>query len=190
MPSPRFARTAAVLAAALPLLAAACDDGGSGPDRLTPDQVAGVYNVCELRFTPTNSILPAADLMQTVVDTTPPAGRPEATISVAASGVYDLVYTRQSDAFLRQMQGSVTYGTSTVTLNTPGTNPVADELLLPRPLTLTLVEGTGRRLVAQTQFSYGVTREDYARARNASPTGLAATIEGNASVVLSSAPCS
>lgn len=190
MASPLFVRAAAVLAAALPLLAAACDDGGSGPDRLTPDQVAGVYNLCELRFTPTNSILPAADLMAAVVDTTPPAGRPEATVSVAANGVYDLVYTRQSDAFLRQMQGSLTYGATTVTLNTPATNTVADELLLPRPLTLTLVEGASRSLVAQTQFSYSVTREDYARARNASPAGLAPTIEGNASIVLSSAPCS
>jgi hypothetical protein len=181
---------AAVLAAALPLLAAACDDGGSGPDRLTPDQVAGVYNLCELRFTPSNAILPAADLMATVVDTTPPAGRPEATVSVAASGVYDLVYTRQSDAFLRQMQGSLTYGTTTVTLNLPGTSAVAEELLLPRPLTLTLVDSPTRQLVGQTQFSYTVTREDYARARNASPAGLAATIEGNASIVLSTAACS
>lgn len=183
-------RAAALLAAALPLLAAACDDGGSGPDRLAPGDVAGVYNLCELRFTPGNTILPAADLMQTVVDTTPPAGRPEATVSLAASGVYDLVYTRQSDSFLRQMQGSLSYGTNTVTLNMPGTSTVAEELLLPRPLTLTVLEGTSMRLVAQTQFSYSVTREDYARARNASPSGLAPTIEGSASVVLSAAPCS
>lgn len=181
---------AAALAVALPLLAAACDEGGSGPDRLAPGDVAGVYNLCELRFTPTNAILPAADLMQAVVDTTPPAGRPEATVSVAASGVYDLVYTRQSDAFLRQMQGSVSYGATTVTLNLPGTSAVADELLLPRPLTLTLVDGPNRQLASQTQFSYTVTREDYARARNASPAGLAPTIAGNASIVLSTAPCS
>lgn len=183
-------RAAAVIAAALPLLAAACDDGGSGPDRLSPDQVAGVYNLCELRFTPTNTILPAADLMQTVVDTTPPAGRPEATVSLAASGIYDLVYTREGDAFLRQMQGSLNYGSTTVTLNTPGESAVAQELLLPRPLTLTLVEGPNRSLIAQTQFTYSVTREDYARARNASPSGLAPTIDGTASIALSTAPCS
>lgn len=181
---------AAAAAAALPLLAAACDDGGSGPDRLNPGDVAGVYNLCELRFTPSNTILPTADLLETVVDTTPPALRPEATVAVAANGVYDFVYTRQSDAFLRQMQGSVDYGTTTVTFNIPGTSTVAEELLLPRPLTFTLVEGPDRQLVGQTQFTYGVTREDYARARNASPSGLAPTIDGHASIVLSAAPCS
>lgn len=180
---------AALLAAALPLLAACGDGGGSGPDRLDPAAVAGVYNVCEMRFTPSNSLLRAADLMATVIDTTPPAGRPEATASLAPSGIYDLVYTRQSDAFLRQLQGSVEYGTTTLTLNTPAESAIAQELLLPRPLTLTFAETPNRALTGQTASSYAVDRAAYARAANASEEGLAATIPGTMSIVLSAAAC-
>jgi len=179
---------AGVVAAAA-LLAACDDDGGSGPDRLAPDDVAGVYNLCSMRFTPTNTILPQADLLATVVDTTPPAGRPEATISLS-NNVYDLVYTRQSDAFLRQMQGSVSYGTTTITLNATAENLIVRELLLPRPFTLSFMDGAERSLATQTQFTYAVDREDYARATGSSESGLAARIDGALSVTFSSAPCS
>jgi hypothetical protein len=184
----RFPPTLCAALLALPLLAA-CDDDGGGPDRLDPSAVAGVYNLCELRFTPSNTLLRQADLMATVVDTTPPAGRPEATASLTPSGIYDLVYTRQGDAFLRQLQGSVDYGATTVTLNTPSESPIAEELLLPRPLTLTFTETNGRALAAQSQFAYSVDRADYARAANASEEGLAATIPGSMSIVLSAAAC-
>lgn len=186
--SPAQLLRAALLAAALPL-AAACDDGGSGPDRLTAGEVSGVYNLCVLRFTPTNSILPTADLMTAVVDTTPPAGRPEATVSLA-NGVYDLVYTRAGDAFLRQMQGSLNYGSSTVTLNTPEQSAITSELLLARPLTLTFQSGTSRTLTAQSEFPYSVARADYARAINSNGEGLAQTIAGTMTITLSSAACS
>lgn len=187
MRSPALLLRAGLLAAVLPL--AACDDGGSGPDRLTADEVAGVYNLCTLRFVPTNNILPVADLMTAVVDTTPPAGRPEATVSLA-NGVYDLVYTRTNDAFLRQLQGSVNYGTTSVTLNTPAESDVTSELLLARPLTLTFVAGTNRSLGAQTAFTYTVERDDYARAIGSNGQGLAQTIAGSMTISLSTAPCS
>jgi hypothetical protein len=187
MRSPSPVTRTALLAAALPLFAA-CDGGGSGPDRLDPSEVAGVYNLCSVRFTPSNSILPVADLMQTVVDTTPPAGRPEATVSVA-TGVFDLVYTHQGDAFLRQLQGSVSYGSTAITLNLPDQHVVTQELLLPTPLTLTFVGGASPSLAAQTSFSYSVARADYARATGSSESGLAATIAGALSITLSAAPC-
>lgn len=177
---------AGLFAAALPL--AACDDGGSGPDRLAPGDVAGVYNLCELRFAPTNNVLPVANLMTSVVDTTPPAGRPEATVSIA-NGAYDLVYTRSSDAFLRQLQGSVNYGTTSVTLGTPEGNAVVNELLLARPLTLTFASGPPRILAAQTAFTYSVDREDYARAIGSTGQGLAATITGSMVIGMSTGPC-
>jgi hypothetical protein len=189
MRSPALLLRAGVLAAALPLLAACDGGGGSGPDRLTPADVAGVYNLCSLRFAPTNQILPVADLMAAVVDTTPPAGRPEATVSLA-NGTYDLVYTRMSDNFLRQLQGTVTYGTTTVTLNAPEGHAVAKELLLPRPFTLTFIEAPNRSLSAQTQFTYFVERADYARATGSSEQGLAATINGAMLATFSAAPCS
>ncbi|HYW14270.1 MAG TPA: hypothetical protein VE871_20050 [Longimicrobium sp.] len=177
---------AGLFAAVLPL--AACGGDGSGPDRLSPDEVAGVYNLCELRFAPTNNVLPVANLLTAVVDTTPPAGRPEATISIA-NGVYDLVYTAGGNAFLRQLQGSVDYGATSVTLSTPEENVVVKELLLPTPLTLTFAAGTPRILATQTSFTYAVDREDYARAIGSSGQGLAATITGNAVIGMSTGPC-
>jgi hypothetical protein len=188
MRSPALLLRAGALAAALPLLAACDGGGGTGPARLNPADVAGVYNLCALRFTPTNNILPEADLMLAVVDTTPPAGRPEATISIAGSS-FDLVYTRASDAFLRQQQGSVSYGTSTITLNLPAESAVARELLLPRPLTLAFADGPQPSLTVQTQFSYFVDRGDYARARGSSEAGLAPTIGGSLTASLTAAPC-
>jgi hypothetical protein len=186
MRSPAKLLRAALIAAALPL--AACNDGGSGPDRLTAEEVSGVYNLCTLRFAPANNILPVADLMTAVVDTTPPAGRPEATVSLA-NGVYDLVYTRTGDAFLRQLQGSVSYGSTSVTLQTPSESGIIAELLLPQPLTLTFLPGTQRGLAGQTQFTYAVSREDYARAINSNGQGLAQTIAGSMTIGLSTAPC-
>ena len=188
MRSPALLLRAGLLAAALPVLAA-CDDGGSGPDRLTAAEVSGVYNLCVLRFTPSNNILPVADLMTAVVDTTPPAGRPEASVALA-NGVYDLVYTRTGDAFLRVMQGSVGYGASTVSLNMPEQSAITAELLLPRPLTLTFQAGTSRTLTAQSAFAYSVARDDYARAIGSDGQGLAQSIAGTMNIALSSAPCS
>jgi hypothetical protein len=189
MRSPALLLRAGALAAALPLLAACDGGGGSGPDRLTASEVAGVYNLCSLKFAPTNQILPVADLLAAVVDTTPPAGRPEATVSLA-NGTYDMVYTRGSDAFLRQLQGTVSYGTTTVTLNVSDSSPIVQELLLPSPLTLTFVDGPTRSLAAETQFTYFVARADYARATGSSEAGLAATINGAMQASFSSAPCS
>jgi hypothetical protein len=188
MRSPALLLRAALIAAALPL-AAACNDGGSGPDRLTAEAVAGVYNLCSLKFSPANNILPVADLMTAVVDTTPPAGRPEATVSLA-NGVYDLVYTRTGDAFLRQLQGSVNYGSTSVTLQAPSESAIISELLLPQPLTLTFISGAQKGLAGQTQFTYSVTREAYARAINSNGQGLAPTITGSMTMSLSTAPCS
>lgn len=176
------------LLAALSLLAACGGDGGTAPDRLSPADVAGVYNLCALRFIPTNVILPEADLLARVVDPTPPAGRPQATISLA-NGTYDLVYTRQSDAFLRQQQGSISYGTSTITLNMQSESAIAQELLLPRPFTLTFTDTPQRMLTVQTQFTYFVERADYVRATGSSESGLANTINGALTASFSASPC-
>lgn len=181
---------AGLFAAALPLLAA-CDGDGAGPDRLDPGEVAGVYNVCVLRFTPTNNILPVADLLTTVVDTAPPPppapSRPKPTISFA-NGQYDLVYTRRGDSFFQQVRSSVSYGSNSVTLTLPA-NQATTELLLPRPLTLGFTAGADRQLSTQSPFAHSVARADYARAIGSNGQGLAETIQGTMSVALSTAPC-
>ena len=183
-----FAR-AGTLAAALALLAACDGGGGTGDDRLTAADVAGVYNLCALRFAPANSALPVANLLQTVVDTTPPAGRPEATVSLATNGAYDLVYTRQGDAFLQQLRGSLSFGRSAVNLSLPEGNAIAAELLLPRPLSLNFQDGPTRRLSTQTAYTYPVSRESYAKAAGISGTDLQPTVTGALTIELTTGAC-
>lgn len=184
-------RYPALTATAALVLLAACDGGGggTGSDNLQPGEVAGVYNLCTLRFDPANAALPEADLLQSVVDSTPPAGRPEATVSLSTNGTYDLVYTRQSDAFLQQLRGTISYGRTTLTLSVPQGNGIAAELLLPRPMTLTFTDGPTRALTGQTAFPYSVARQDYARAAGVSETDLSSSISGSQVMTLSSGPC-
>jgi hypothetical protein len=177
-----------VLLPALALLAACDGDGGGGSDRLRPEEVAGVYNLCTLRFQPSNAALPAADLLVTVVDTTPPAGRPEATIALAANGVYDLAYTSQQTAFIEQVRGSIAYHEDAVSLNVP-TQQQATALLLPRPVLLSFNAGTGRLSGDATGFPHAVARGDYARAAGISEEGLQNTINGNTTVLFAAGTC-
>lgn len=177
-----------VLLPALALLAACDGDNGNGSDRLRPEEVAGVYNLCTLRFQPTNAALPAADLLATVVDTTPPAGRPEATIALAANGTYDMAYTAQQTAFIEQVRGSIGYRENAITLTIP-TQQQATALLLPRPVLLTFNAGQGRLSGDASGVPHAVARYDYARAAGISEEGLQSTINGNTTVVFSAGAC-
>jgi hypothetical protein len=172
-------------------LLSACDGGGgTGGSRLNAADVAGVYQVCDLAFTPSNAILPAAELLRTVVDTTPSPGRPEPTLAVALNGTYDLVYTRQSDNFLQQLRGNVSYGQELIGLDlSSGTLPA--ELLLPRVLSLRFNGTGGQRLTAGAgdNFPYAVSRADYARAAGVSEEGLQNTINGSLRASLSTGGC-
>jgi hypothetical protein len=172
-------------------LLSACDgDGGTRSSRLDPAEVAGVYQVCDLAFTPSNAILPAAQLLRTVVDTMPPAGRPKPTLAVAANGTYDLVYTRRGDNFLQQQRGSVNFGQEFIMLALP-TGVIPSELLLPRELSLRFSSAGSKRLTAAAgdNFAYPVARADYARAAGVSEEGLQNTINGSLRASLSTGTC-
>lgn len=180
-------RTLALLPA-LTLLAACDGGGGSGPDRLDPAEVAGVYNLCQLRFQPGNPAFPVADLLATVVDTAPPAGRPEATIALATNGTYDLVYTAVETAFIEQVRGSISYHETAIALSVP-TDQAATALLLPRPLILTFNSSAGRLSGDATGFPHPVARADYVRAAGISEEGLQSTINGVTTMTLSKGAC-
>ena len=183
-------RRTLVLLPALALLAACDGGGGSGSDRLTPAEVAGVYNLCTLSFQPTNAALPRADLLTSVVDTTPPAGRPEATVALAANGTYDLVYTAQATAFLEQVRGSISYRDDAIVLNIPASNDRAASLLLPsRTLTLAWNEAARRLTGDAGGFPFAVARNYYAAAAGISEDGLQNTINGRLSVLLAQEAC-
>ncbi|HEU0302012.1 MAG TPA: hypothetical protein VFR37_21330 [Longimicrobium sp.] len=183
-------RRAPVLLPALALLAACDGDGGSGSDRLTPEEVAGVYNLCTLSFHPSNAALPRADLLTSVVDTTPPAGRPEATVALAANGTYDLVYTAQATAFLEQVRGSIDYREDEIVLNIPSSDDNAAALLLPgRTLLLAWDAGAHRLTGDAAGFPFAVERGYYAAAAGISEDGLQSTINGQLAISLAQGGC-
>ena len=177
-------------AAAL-LLLAACDGGnGFSQDRLTPAEVAGSYSVCHLRFRPENVAFPVADLLLAVMDSTPPAGRPSPSLALSGSEQrFDLVYTRQSDGFLRQLQGNTGLGSHNVTVRffEGEAGAVAAEALLPDNVAFDFRDAP-RRLTDTTGF-YTVRRADYAAAAHISESGLQDRINGRLEASLQVGGC-
>jgi len=186
-------RPLARLALAAPLLAVlpACGDGGTGGQRLTPTQVQGVYSVCSLQFTPSQSAFPVANLLATVVNTTPPAPKqpPSLTLSGQAN-TYQLIYTRRSDNFLQQLTGGVDLRSSQVAINFPDEDDseVVRELLLPAALAFNFSDNP-RRLSSAGSLTYTVRRSDYARAAGISEQGLADRIEGSLTATFTTGTC-
>ena len=186
-------RPLAALARALPLAAAlaACNGGGTDVPRLTPAQVAGVYNVCSLRFIPQQGALPAANLLSTIINTAPPPPKqpPSLTLSGTANQ-YQLVYTRKSDNFLQTITAGVHFYTSEVALDFPDQDQseITRELLLPTQLWLSFADSP-TRLENSTSLVYAVRRADYARAAGITEEGLAANISGQLTVTLATGAC-
>lgn len=176
------------------VLTAACDgDGGPGPDRLTPGEVAGVYAVCTLRFQPSQTVLPAADIRANVIATPAPAGKPEPSLTLSPStDEYELVYTRKSDSFLQQQRGSVGFGQQDVFVrlyNGNDASQIARETLLPPTLSLRFEESPRRLSVSPGSFAYQVRRADYARAAGISEEGLQDQINGTLTATFQAGGC-
>ena len=187
-PPSTLARTLALCAAAvLP----ACGDGGTGSQGLTPSQVQGVYSVCSLRFTPTQTAFPVADLLATVVNPTPPAPKqpPSFTLS-GQTNAYQLIYTRRSDNFLQQLNGSLVLRQSEIAVDFPeeSQSEVVRELLLPYALAFTFSDNP-KRLSSAGSYTYSVRRGDYARAAGISETGLAEQISGQLTATFTTGTC-
>lgn len=182
-------RSTLVILPVLALLAACDGGGGTGSDPLTPQEVEGVYAVCTLSFKPSNAALPAANLLGTVIDVTPPAGRPAPTIALAANATYDLAYTAQSTQFLEQIRGSIGYREDQITLSFPSGDENAAALLMPRNLLLNFDAGTHRLTGDAAGFAYPVARADYAAAAGISQEGLQNSINGTLSVAFARDGC-
>jgi hypothetical protein len=165
-------------------LLAACDGGrGTRSDPLTPQEVTGVYELCTLRFQPSNAALRAADLLTSVVDTTPPANRPLPSIALASNGTYDLAYTDAQTQFLEQIRGSIGYREDQITLSFSSSDATAATLLMPRTLLLNY-DATEHRFTGDAAgFPYPVARADYASAAGISEEGLQNTLNGTLQVM-------
>jgi hypothetical protein len=183
---------ARVLPAAL-LALAACDGGNTfDPDRLTSAQVDALYEICDLRFVPVNTILPTANVRQGVMNLNPPATRPRPSLSLSNRS-FDLTYTRKSDNFLQQLRGSYDLGTSEVVVRIySGETPtaLAAELLLPQSVPLRFADSPKRLTADGSGFIYTVRRADYARAAGISENDLQPTISGRLIASLQAPTCS
>jgi hypothetical protein len=170
---------------------AACDGDGTGSQGLTPGQVQGVYSVCTLRFTPTQTAFPTANLLATVVNPTPPAPKqpPSLTLSGQANA-YQLIYTRRSDNFLQQLNGSVDLRQSEVVADFPdeSDSEVVRELLLPPAVAFTFADSP-KRLTSAGSLTYSVRRSDYARAAGISEEGLQERISGHLDATFTTGAC-
>jgi hypothetical protein len=180
--------------AALPLglaLQAGCDGSPTHGATLTPQQVQGVYSVCTLRFVPTQGALPAADLLASVVHTSPPAPKQPPSLTLSGSSEsYQLIYTRRSDNFLQQLNGSVDLFAESLRVRFPAaasSEPVR-EALLPEELWLNFADAP-RRLTTQPGAAYSVRRADYARAAGITEEGLQDHISGTLSASFSTSGC-
>jgi hypothetical protein len=182
-------RSTLVILPVLALLAACDGDGGTGSDPLTPQDVQGVYALCTLSFKPSNAALPTANLLGTVIDVTPPAGRPAPTIALANNATYDLAYTDEATQFLQQIRGSIGYREDQITLSFPTNNANAAALLMPRNLLLNYDAGTHRLTGDASGFPYPVARADYAAAAGISEEGLQNSINGTLSVAFARDGC-
>lgn len=174
--------------------AAACDGDGTGGSRLTPPDVAGVYRVCTLRFVPDNTAFPAANLLERVVHTSPPSGKPEPTVTLSpVNAEYQFSYTRRVDNFTRELLGDVTFGADDVRFrfyaDPDNPNVIAAELLLPSEATLGF-QAQPKRLTTTSARTYSVARREYARAAGVDESGFAATIPGRLDMVLQEDTCS
>ena len=190
-------RPQSLLARVLPLaaiaVAAACDGGGgtTPPDRLTPGDVQGVYNVCSLRFTPVQNALPPANLLQFVVNPVPPAPKQPPSLTLSGqTASYQLLYTRRSDAFTQDLRGTVALGVDEIILSIPdeATTEVRQELLLPGQLLLHFSDNP-RRLTSVGEMGYNVRRADYARAAGITEDGLQDRIAGSLTGVFAVGAC-
>lgn len=186
-------RSIAALVRALPIAAvlAACNGGGTDVPQLTPEQVAGVYNVCSLRFIPQQGALPAANLLASVINTAPPAPKtpPSLTLS-GTSNQFQLIYTRKSDNFTQTITGGVHFFTSEIAIDFPNQDQseITRELLLPTQLWLGFAD-TPKRLANSTSLVYSVRRADYARAAGITEDGLASTIQGQLTATFATGAC-
>jgi len=181
---------ARVVPVAAAVLVAACDGGGTEPNpRLKPADVAGVYKVCTLTFRPIQAALPEADLLSTVIDEVPPAPKqaPSLTLS-GTTATYQLVYTRLSDSFSQQLQGSVTLGSTALNVNFGEEGQVRRELLLPGVLNVNYSAVT-KQLTALGETVFSVRRADYAYAAGITEEGLQDRINGSVYAVFSQGSC-
>lgn len=177
------------LLALAPLLAlAACGgDGGTGFDRLSSDEVGGVYQVCSLTFTPEGGSPPVLDIRGATMETGA-QGMRALTLGRTVTD-FTLEYTRRGDVITRRFEGAYDTGRETVVIDFDRTADIADALLLPDRLELQFRDAPRRLEISGFHGSHSVRRSDYERLAGQQFPNARDQIVGRLSGTFSTAGC-
>jgi hypothetical protein len=140
-------------------LLAGCGDG-TGPRRLTGEDVGGVYQICSLVFTPEGGLPPAVDILAAATE----PSRPRELRVGRTSPEFQLEYTQKGDVLRRELRGSYQTGSRAVTLTFSSSPAELGAVLLPsatNPNRLVL-DFQGGSLQVSTP-AYEVRKADYER---------------------------
>jgi hypothetical protein len=172
---------------ALALLApalAACGDA-TGSSSLTPADVAGLYEICTMRFIPDNPTQPDVDIRATVFETTKPGVRsPQLALDVDRRA--GILFTLKDRNVPDELTGSFNLTGDRVVVSLPASEDPSS-FLLPGSLSLDF-QTTVPELTSDANV-YSVDRDDYARLSGVSEAGLAAQIPGHLSVRAQTLQC-
>jgi hypothetical protein len=174
-----------VFALLFPLLAA-CDDDGTGPERLTGEDVAGFYDVCSLTFTPEGD-LPVVAIDEAAFAQGEQIRVPQ--LIVNPSRTFELSFTPEGQLSDEELRGTLDLGVNRVRARfTTGTVDRSD-FLLPAEFTLNFQESP-QTLRLERSPVFNVARADFARLAGISESGLAQQIPGRFSARFAVGSCS
>jgi hypothetical protein len=172
---------------------AGCDDDGSGPgNSLRPEDVAGVYRVCQLAFDPLGTVLPPVDIRARAFEL--PGGNDDPVIGLDpdAQQTVELTYIPKGQVNDRELRGNYTLRSeSTVELrfNTSGVNPKS--LLIPENRRMDFdFQESPNRLGMGASSQYNVSRAEYVALSGEDPANIPESITGVLVADFRTDPCS
>jgi hypothetical protein len=159
----------------------ACDDDGGllGGERLTPEDVSAIYEVCDLSFDPAGSTLPTVDIRAKAFETDGTGTDPQIAIDREPK-IFELTYVPDGQLTDRELRGTYELRSLTIVelrFNSSGVSPTP--LLIPenRPLQFEFTESP-QALTLGASVQYNVARNDYVALSGSDPAGLADQIPG------------
>jgi hypothetical protein len=176
------------VAALIPALAlAACGDSATGPDRLTRDEVGGVYEICTLTFTPSPpfSSADAVDMLSTI--DAPSTARLELSKN---NDQFGILFRPRDGGVTRTLNGSYQLGPKIVTANFGNAADARATFLLPPRLLLEFQASPKELATLANSQAYTVPRADFERVSGKKYPNARDEIEGTLSARFTAGPCS
>ena len=176
----------------LVMMSVACDGDSTGTAGLIPEEVAGVYSICTLTFTPEGGVLPAVDIRDKAMETNPQGGisAPNLKLNPTSDRMFELEYVPRGQIIAQRPSGTYGLGRGTVTLNFTGGGAAVSSILLPNSILLDFQTGPNRLQTASGQSTYLVPRANYARLAGVSETNLPDQVRGSLNARFAVGGCS